>query len=298
MRKGPLAAVGAYLSWGILPVYWKLIERLPATEILAHRVVWSLLFVLVLLGIRRQWDWVRTLRRNPRRLLLFASSAIILALNWYTYIWAVNADHIVEASLGYFINPLFSILLGVIFLGERLKRLQIIAVSIAALGVLYLTISYGSFPWIALTLTVTFGFYGLIRKTSSLKSLPGLTVEMVVLFLPALWYLGLLQSHGTAAFGHGDLLTNILLALTGVATAIPLILFAYGAQHTLLSTVGILQYIAPTLQFILGVFVYHEPFPVTKLIGFLFIWTALIIYSYEIFIRNKRRPAMEVVPPE
>jgi len=281
MNKGILAAIGAYFLWGILPIYWKLIERIPAIEILGHRMVWSLIFVIILLSFRKQWNWLGEVRKNPGKYIAFLGSALILGLNWYTYIWAVNSEHIVEASLGYFINPLFSVLLGVIFLKEHLRRWQLAAVLIAFAGVLYLTVQHGQFPWIAITLALTFGFYGLLRKTASLGSLAGLSLEMMIWFVPALAFLIYLNLNGNGSFGHTGVTFDILLSLTGVATALPLLLFAYGAQRIPLYTIGILQYIAPTLQFLIGVFIYNEPFTKTKFIGFLVIWIALFVYSVE-----------------
>jgi len=295
MDRGILSAVGAYLLWGILPVYWKLIDTIPAIETLGHRMVWSLVFVVAILTVQRRWEWVRAVRNQPRKYLIFLLSAVILACNWFTYIYAMNTGNIVEASLGYFINPLVSVLLGVIFLRERLRPWQIVAVSIAGIGVFYLTFQYGDFPWIALTLALTFGFYGLIRKTAPLGSLTGLTVEMSILFLPALIFLFSLDWTGTAAFGHSDHMTTFLLALTGVATAMPLLLFAYGAKRVMLSTIGILQYIAPSLQFFLGVVIYKEPFTTTRLIGFLFIWTALAIYTLDRIVYQRSRKKVESV---
>lgn len=289
MNRGVLAAIGAYVSWGILPIYWKAIRAVPALEILCHRTVWSLLFVLLLLVITRHWSWVATSLRRPRTLLLFLASACLLAANWYTYIWAVNAGHIVDSSLGYFINPLVSVLLGVLFLGERLRPWQGVAVAIAAVGVLYLTVGLGAFPWIGLLLAGTFGLYGLLRKIAPLGSLEGLTLETALLSLPALVYLLLLDRAGTGAFGHPNLAISFLLAGAGVVTAFPLLLFASAARHVTLATVGILQYIAPTLQFLLGVLVYGEPFSPGRLAGFAIIWLALAIYTGEAVYRERRR---------
>ncbi len=289
MNKGIAAAIGAYFLWGILPVYWKLIERIPAIEILGHRMVWSLVFLLLLLTFRKQWGWIREVRHHPVKYATFLGSALILGLNWYTYIWAVNSGHIVEASLGYFINPLFSVLLGVIFLHEQLRRWQLVAVLIATGGVLFLTIRHGQFPWIAMTLAVTFGVYGLLRKTASLGSLAGLSLEMMILFFPALAFLIYLGVIGSGSFGNAKITFDILLVLTGVATAFPLLLFAYGAQRIPLYSIGILQYIAPTLQFLIGIFIYREPFSHTKLIGFCVIWIALFIYATEGFLQARRR---------
>ncbi len=293
MRGGVLAAVLAYTLWGILPVYWKALQAVPPLEILAHRTVWSLLFVLLLLAVRRQWAWLQRSRKDPRMLLSFVASACLLGLNWLTYIWAVNSGHVIDSSLGYFINPLLSVLLGVLFLGEHLRLWQGVAIGFALLGVLFLTVAYGALPWIALTLAGTFGFYGLLRKTASLGSLEGLALETALLSVPSLAYLVALESMGSGSFVHTGLGTSLLLAGAGVITAFPLLLFGYAARNVTLATVGILQYIAPTLQFLLGVFVYAEPFNLTRLIGFLAIWVALATYSTEgLLVERKRRAAL------
>ncbi len=292
MNRGIMAAVGAYGLWGILPIYWKLLQRIPAIEILFHRMIWSLVFLLLLLALRDQWDWIHQVRRNRRVVLTFAGSGLLLGLNWYTYIYAVNSGHIVEASLGYYINPLLNVVLGVVVLRESLRRIRWIAVAIAAAGVLYLTLRYGQIPWISLTLASTFAIYGLIRKTASLGSLTGLSLEMLLLSAPAIGFLALLEFSGTGHFGHTSIPLNLLLAMTGIATALPLLLFAYGAQRIMLSTIGILQYIAPTLQFLIGVFLYQERFPAHKLIGFSCVWIALAIYTFdEIQLQRQRRGA-------
>jgi chloramphenicol-sensitive protein RarD len=213
----------------------------------------------------------------------------MLAFNWFTYVWAVNAGRIVDASLGYFINPLFSVLLGVLFLRERLRLWQWVAIGIATGGVIFLTLGYGAFPWIAFALAISFGFYGLLRKTAALGALEGLWLETAIMFLPTLAYLVYVELMGTAFFGHAGAVTNTLLAFTGVVTALPLIWFAYGARRVTLATVGILQYIAPTLQFLLGVLVYGEDFTDTRVIGFSVIWTALLIYSFEGIVAGRKR---------
>jgi len=289
MNKGILAAVVAYVLWGILPVYWKWLHTVPALEILCHRTVWSLVFVVLVLMVRNQWAWIRQVRSSKRTLAIFAGSTCLLGLNWFTYIWAVNAGHVVDASLGYFINPLVSVLLGVLFLREQLRPWQVVAIGLATGGVLFLTLGLGAFPWIALTLALTFGFYGLLRKTAPLGSLEGLGLETAILSVPAFVYLVYLQLSGVSAFGHAGVTVSGLLAFTGVVTAFPLLMFAYAARSTTLATVGILQYIAPTLQFLLGVLVYGEPFSHTRLIGFAVIWTALIIYSLEGFREERQR---------
>lgn len=281
MKGGVLAAVVAYTLWGILPVYWKALQAVPALEILAHRTVWSLAFVLLLLAVRRQWDWVRQARQKPGMLLVFGLTTCLLGANWFTYIWAVNSGHVVDSSLGYFINPLLSVALGVVFLKERLRLGQGVAIAFALAGVVFLTVAYGAFPWIALTLAGTFGFYGLLRKTAPLGSLEGLTLETALLSIPTGAYLLFLASAGKGSFGHAGPETTLLLVGAGVVTAFPLLMFAYAARSVSLATVGILQYIAPTLQFLLGVLVYGEPFSLERLIGFAAIWVALAIYSTE-----------------
>jgi chloramphenicol-sensitive protein RarD len=295
LNKGIVAAVITYTLWGLLPVYWKALQAVPALEILGHRMVWSCLFVLLLLTARKQWDWIRR-SAERRTALTFGASASLLALNWFTYIWAVNAGHIVDASLGYFINPLISVLLGVIFLQERLRPWQGVAIGLATVGVVFLTVGYGAFPWIALTLALTFGFYGLLRKTAPLGSLEGLAMETALMSVPALAFLLYLAGTGAGSFGRAGLPVSALLAGAGLVTAVPLLLFAYAARRVTLATVGILQYIAPTLQFLLGVFVYHEPFSQTRLVGFVAIWLALALYSIEGLAMEKRRRAGTIRP--
>ena len=227
--------------------------------------------------------------------MLFTASALLLSVNWFVYIWGVNAGFIVETSLGYFINPLVSVLMGVFFLGEQLRKGQWLAIALAGVGVIYLTVRYGALPWIALTLATSFALYGLIRKTAPLGSLEGLSLETALMFIPALGYLVYLESLGTAAFGHVDGLTTGLLMFAGAATAVPLLFFAAGARRTRLATIGILQYIAPTLQFLIGVLIYHEPFTADRLVGFGFIWLALFIYSGENIWFSRQRPRLRPV---
>lgn len=289
MNKGYLYGIGAYLIWGFLPIYWKSLEAVPAIESLSSRIVWSLVLIGVLLLVRRHWRWLGTAVRDWRIMLTFLLSGSILAVNWGTYIWAVNADHVVETSLGYFINPLVSVLMGVWFLQEKLRRGQWTAVAIAALGVLYLTYIHGSLPWIALTLAFTFAIYGYIRKTAALGALEGLTLETAWLFLPALAVLLYLRLQGPGHLAQGDWQTALLLMGTGVITAVPLLWFSTAARLIPLSSVGLLQYIAPTCQFALGVFLYREPFSPAQLIGFCCIWLALLIYTAEGVRYNRRR---------
>ncbi|MBP8950737.1 MAG: EamA family transporter RarD [Candidatus Promineofilum sp.] len=291
MNKGILYAAGAYLLWGLLPLYWKALHDVPSSQIVAHRLVWSLVFVGLVLTARRNWGWLGKAIRQPRVLLIFALSGTLLTVNWLVYIWGVNAGFIVETSLGYFINPLVNVLLGYVFLKERLRPMQWGALAVALAGVLYLTFSYGAFPWIALTLAFSFGLYGLIRKTAALNSAEGLFVETAVLFLPALGFLLFHELRGTGALGHVDGLTTLLLIGAGAVTSIPLILFAAGARRVTLTTLGLLQYIAPTMQFLIGVLVYGEPFGVGRVVGFGLIWAALVLYTAE-SLMNRRRQAI------
>ncbi|MCB8985677.1 MAG: EamA family transporter RarD [Ardenticatenaceae bacterium] len=288
-NKGVLYGLIAYTSWGLLPIYWKALKSVPPGEILSHRMVWSFLLLLGVLTVSHRWGWVRPVLRQPKVLFTFLLTASLLSVNWLTYIWAVNAGFIVESALGYFINPLVNVLLGMVFLRERLRPWQAVAVLIAAAGVLYLTITYGALPWIALTLAFSFGFYGLLRKTAVLNSLEGLSLETGWMFVPAFTYLILQQVNGTGAVGNSTPLVHLLLIGTGVITALPLLLFAAAARRVTLITLGILQYIAPTLQFLIGVFVYDEPFTHVELIGFSLIWLALLIYTADAFVRQRRR---------
>ena len=294
MNKGILYALSAYGLWGFLPIYWKLLKGVPPLEIMAHRIVWGLIILLGLLAYKQRWAWLQSVRQSRRTMVTFVISAVLLSANWFTYIWAVNAGFIIEASLGYFINPLINVLFGAIFLGERLRGWQKVAILLALSGVLWLTVSYGALPWIALTLAVSFGLYGLLRKTAELESLEGLSLEMMILFLPALSYLLYLLAIGDFALGRVSALQNLLLVMTGVITAVPLLLFAMGARRVTLTTLGILQYVAPTGQFLIGVFVYDEPFSATQLVGFGLIWLALAIYTSEGISFGRRKTA--VVP--
>jgi len=290
MYRGYFAALAAYIFWGLSPIYWKLLDKVPAFEILNHRIIWSLPFLLLLVVTSKYSQIRKKIKANPRKVLVYVISALLLAVNWFTYVWAVNSGFIVEASLGYFINPLVNVFLGVLFLKERLRTAQVLALILALGGVGYLTFNYGHFPWVALTLAFSFGLYGLIRKTGMLDSLEGLTTEMAILFLPAVIILGEKAAHHTAVFMQEGWLTFFMLFITGIFTALPLIWFAYGARRVTLTSMGFMQYIAPTLQFALGVFIYHEEFTFNRLIGFTFIWSALILYSFEtVYVLNRRR---------
>jgi len=280
-NKGAWYAVGAYTSWGLLPVYWKWLQKVPAPQLLGHRILWSFACLAAIIWLSHQGKAFRAAAWQPRVLRTYVLAAALIGINWLTYVWAVNAGFIVETSLGYFINPLLSVAMGVVFLRERLRPWQWAATGLAAAGVLYLTFVYGSFPWISLTLALSFGIYGLVKKTAPLGSLYGLTLETGLLFLPALLYLSFSEAAGQGAFLHTDTATNLLLLGTGPVTTIPLLMFAAAAQRIPLSLVGMFQYIAPTLQFLLGVLVYKEPFPITRLIGFGIVWTGLVIFLVE-----------------
>ncbi len=288
MKRGVIYAAGAYILWGFLPVYWKALHTVPALQILNHRVVWSLVFLVGILLFRGSWEPLRTALKSPRTLLIYFVASCLLAVNWLTYIWGVNAGFIVETSLGYFINPLINVLLGVFFLREKLRLGQWFPVGLAALGVIYLTITYHALPWIALVLAISFGLYGLLKKTAPLNSLHSLTLETALLFIPALVLLLGAEAQGTGVFGHAGWTTSILLAFTGVVTAFPLLLFGTGARLLPLSVIGLLQYVAPTIQFLIGVLIYGEPFTLDRLIGFGIIWIALTIYTLEGLLEQRK----------
>jgi chloramphenicol-sensitive protein RarD len=281
MHAGMLYAALAYVLWGVFPVYFKALHEVPADEILVHRVLWSLAFVLVVLAWRRQWSWLGNAIRQPKVLAGFAASALILSSNWFIYIWAVNSGHVLDASLGYFINPLVNVTLGFVFLHERLRPAQWLAVALAACGVAWLTWQSGHLPWVALLLATTFGAYGLLRKTASLGPLEGLTLETLILFPLALCYLIMLIVTNHNSFLSVGASSQWLLAAAGPITAIPLLLFAAGARRIPMSMLGLMQYISPTLQLLLGVWLYKEPFGGARLAGFILIWTALLVYSLE-----------------
>lgn len=290
MNTGIVYAALAYLSWGLFPLYFRQVAGVPALEVVLHRTLWSLVFVLALLAARRQWAWMREVLRQPRVLGAFALSALLLAANWLTYVWAVNNGHVVDASLGYFILPLVNVALGYVFLHERPRPGQWLAVAVAAAGVLWLTVQAGRLPWIALVLALTFGFYGLLRKVAVLGALEGLTLETVLLAPLTLAVLGAWAWQGQGALAHGDAATLGWLALAGPVTAIPLLLFAAGARRIPLATMGILQYISPSLQFALGVWLFHERFDPARLAGFVLIWAALGVYTLEGWHARRRAP--------
>ncbi len=283
VRRGVLFGVAAYSMWGLFPLYWPLLKPSGAVEILAHRMVWSLVAVLAVLAVRRHWSWIRTLARQPRKLGLLTVGAVFITLNWGTYIYAVNTNHVVESALGYFINPLVSVLFGVVLLRERLRPLQWVAVGFGALAVLVLTIDYGRPPYMALVLAVSFGIYGLVKKQANVGAAESLTVETLVLLAPALVYLTFLQQAGQTTFGQQGVGHALLLVGAGVITAVPLLAFTASAIRVPLSTIGLLQYIAPVLQFLCGVLIAKETMPPSRWIGFSIVWIALAIFTYDSF---------------
>jgi chloramphenicol-sensitive protein RarD len=297
-RVGVGAGLGAYVLWGVFPLYFPLLEPAGGLEIVAHRVVWSLVFVALLLTVLRGWPQVRAIVADRRALLVLAVAALLIAVNWLVYVYAVNSGHVVEASLGYFINPLVSVVLGVAVFRERLRRLQWVAVGIAVLAVVVLTVDYGRPPWIALTLALSFGLYGLMKKVVRVDAAPGLFVETAAVFVPALVVLGVLQASGGAAFGHASVGNSFLLVSTGLATAVPLLLFAAAARRVPLSTIGLLQYVTPLMQLSIGVFVYDEPMPPARLAGFAIVWLALAVFTVDTLrqAHSSRRTASEPVP--
>lgn len=282
MNTGMLYAALAFSIWGLFPLYFHAVGSVGALEILAHRMLWSLLFLGLVLTFRRQWTWLGQALRRPRVVGSFIASALLLSANWFTYIWAVNHGHVIDASLGYFLTPLVNVTLGYALLHERLRRGQWLSIFVAACGVVWLALQAGQLPWIAMLLAATFGGYGLLRKTAALGALEGLSFETLILFPLAFAYLGWLMLHGTSAFIATDSAsTRALLVAAGPITAIPLLLFAAGARQIPLSVLGLLQYIAPTIQLLLGIWLFNETFSAQRMVGFIIIWSALVLYALE-----------------
>ncbi|MFC1569468.1 EamA family transporter RarD [bacterium] len=280
MNRGIILALSAYIFWGLHPIYWKQLQHVPSTEIVSHRIVWSFIFFVVIISFHKGWkELFSKIKGSHQRWILFVP-AFLIGSNWAVYIWAVNAGYIIETSLGYFISPLITVFLGVIFCHEHLRKFQWIAVFMAGLGVLIMSIIYGQFPWISIYLASTWGAYGLLRKKSPLSSVEGLTLETSMLAVIGLIYLCILRSKGVDSFLM-DLPTSLLLMGTGIISGLPLLVFIVGARLINLSLIGILQYVYPTLIFLTGVFIYNEPLTQSKLMGFIFIWIALILYTVE-----------------
>ena len=278
---GLISALGAYLIWGFTPIYFKALKEVPPFEILMHRMIWSFILLLVLVWVFRRTQTLLAALRNLRTMGILLGTTFIVGLNWFLFIWAINNNRILDASLGYYICPLVNVILGALILRERLRRLQWAAVLFAAAAVLYMTLTLGAFPWISLTLAVSFAFYGLIRKTAPVEALEGLTIETLLMFIPAVLYLWWLDGHAGGAFLRVSRHIDLLLMGTALATAVPLLLFNLGARRLHLSTIGFLQYIAPSCTFLLAVFVYHEHFSTAQALTFAVIWTALGLYSYD-----------------
>ncbi|MEH7482564.1 EamA family transporter RarD [Neobacillus drentensis] len=282
-QKGVMYAGFSYLLWGLLPIYWKLLDNVNAKEILASRVLWSFIFMIIILFLTKKLGlFLQTIKgfaKNKKQMFALTIASFLISVNWFIYIWAVNSGHMIEASLGYYINPLISILLGMIVLKEKLTIYQYVSFILAAIGVLIISISHGQFPWIAISLALSFGVYGLAKKLINVDSAVGLTLETLVVTPVAAVYIGYLFMNGSNSFITSGIQTDLLLIGAGVATAVPLLYFAKGAQKIPLSLLGFLQYIAPTLTLLLGVFIYHEHFSKIQLLSFMFIWSALTIYS-------------------
>jgi chloramphenicol-sensitive protein RarD len=289
MKKGIWFTLGAYLLWGIFPIYWKWLHGVPALQLLGHRIVWSFLLLGSILLVTRQVRNLWGAAFQPGILRTYLLAAVLIGINWLTYIWAINAGFLIESSLGYFINPLFSVLLGVVFLRERLRPWQWLPLLIAAAGVIYLTTAYGRLPWIALTLAISFGLYGLVKKQAPLGPLQGLTLETGLLFLPAVGYLVFVGLTGSGAFLGAGLRPSLLMVAAGAVTTLPLLLFASGVTRIPLTMVGFLQYINPCMQFLLGVLLYREHFDSSRLVGFGLVWLALVLFSMEGFLFQRRQ---------
>ncbi|MBT3246459.1 MAG: EamA family transporter RarD [Actinobacteria bacterium] len=279
MQRGLVYAICAYTIWGLSPVFWKSLSSVPAADVLGHRALWIFVFVMVVHLARRSWRDVIAAASSPRILVLEIVAAALLGTNWLTWVWAMNTDRVLEGSLGYFINPLVSVFLGVVFLGESLRRGQWVAISLATIGVVWLTVGVGSLPWVSLVLGFTFGFYGLLKKKIDSPPLVSLAIEVSVMIIPALVFLSLRTSDGAGVVGPSSPGTTALLVASGAFTGVPLLLFAGAARRIPLSLIGMLQYLAPTLNFVLGVFVYGEFLDGGRLVGFAFIWTAVAVFA-------------------
>lgn len=299
MNKGIGYGIGTYVMWGLLPVYWKCIHHVPAVQLVCHRIVWSCLFLAGILLFTHRAKGFRWSMLTPPVLCIYIAASLLIAINWLVYIWAVNSGFILESSLGYFINPLLNVLLGVLFFRERLRVWQWISLGVALAGVVYLTIALGRLPWISLTLAISFALYGLAKKMAPLGVVDGLALETGLLAIPALLYLVYSESIGTGSFLHGDVGRDILLVGGGLMTTAPLLLFAAALQRIPLSLMGVLQYLSPSLQFLIGVGVYREPVSASRLVGFALVWAALVIFGVEgALSRRKRKPEKSHEPQQ
>ncbi len=287
MNRGIALALFAYIFWGLHPIYWKLLKHVPSVEILSHRIIWSLVFFIIIISLRKEWKGVLSKLKTRNKTMVLYLPAFLIGSNWALYVWAVNANFIVETSLGYFICPLVSVFLGVFSLKEKLRKFQWVAIIIAAVGVLIMTFIYGQFPWIAIYLAVSWGLYGLLRKQSPLSAVEGLTIETALLSIPGVIYLMYLNITGSSSFLI-DPQTSLLLIGTGIISGLPLIIFIVGARLINLSLIGILQYVYPILILLIGVLIYNEPLTESRIVGFIFIWIAVIIYIVD-EIRSRKK---------
>jgi chloramphenicol-sensitive protein RarD len=295
-RRGTLYGAGAYLLWGLFPLYWPLLLPSTALEVLAHRILWSLVVVVVLLAVLRTLPQLLAVLRDRAKAWRLALAAVFIAVNWFTYIYGVSSGQVVETSLGYFTNPIVTVLLGVLVLGERLRPVQWSALGLAGIAVLVLSVENGRPPYIALVLAFSFGAYGLLKKTAKVGAVEGLGVETLVLLVPAAAFVAWLGASGTGTFGTEGAGHAALLALSGIVTAVPLLLFGAAASRVPLTTLGILQYLAPTLQFLLGVTLFDEPMPPVKLFGFVLVWVALVLFTTDV-LRHRRQLRLAVPQP-
>ena len=289
LRQGVIFALAAYTIWGIAPVYFKSVAHVPAFEVLVHRIIWSVVFLLLFIGATGRLGKVMAVFKQPRLLGGLVVTALIISLNWLVFIWAVAEGRILETSLGYFINPLISVFLGMVFLSERLRPMQWLALSFAAMGVLYQLIEFGSLPWVGLVLAFSFGFYGLLRKQLVVEAVPGLFIETLIVLPVGLIALGWMQSEGTLVFGHQSLQTDLLLIAAGLVTTFPLLFFAGAARRLALSMIGFFQYLAPSITFVLAVYVYEEPLDSSKLVTFALIWLGLLLFTGENRLASRRQ---------
>lgn len=277
---GIIYAIAAYTLWGILPIYWKLIDSVFSMEILANRIVWAFVFTVIIIGVTNQWEELKHISKDKKQILYITIASILIAINWGLYIWAVNSGKIVDASLGYYINPLFAVALGVVVFDEKLNFWQGGALFIASIGVIIKTLQYGKFPWISLGLAISFALYGAVKKLVKTNSIVGLTIETIMLTPVALIYIATRQLSGVSAFQTEGVSLIIMLIGAGIVTAVPLLLFASGARRLPMSVLGFTQYISPTISLLIGIYIYHEDFTTVDMIGFCFIWIALVVYSF------------------
>ncbi|MFG0770252.1 EamA family transporter RarD [Vibrio plantisponsor] len=290
-KKGVLLAIGAYTMWGIAPIYFKTITFVPALEILSHRVIWSFFFLAIIIHFSHQWRNVVSIFQSKSKMLYLIATALLIGANWLIFIWAINANHMLDASLGYYINPLINVVFGMLFLGERLRKLQWFAVALAAIGVAIQIVVFGSVPVVAFALAISFAFYGLLRKKVSVNGQTGLFIETLVLIPAALIYLAWFADSATSSMSNNELNLNVLLISAGIVTTLPLLCFTGAATKLKLSTLGFFQYIGPSLMFLLAVLIYGEAFSTDKAITFTFIWGALVVFSYDGLTQGRKRPA-------